>query len=102
MKKLILHGLIEKEGDKFSALCLELDVASQGDTTQEAKGNLKEAIELYLQEVSEAGDKEEFIPRPAPQEEWIKYFKAEAAALGKRLSDPSTSRYIELEDVVYA
>ena len=32
MQKLLLHNLIEKEGDIYSAICLELNVASQGET----------------------------------------------------------------------
>lgn len=34
----------------FSSLCPELDVASQGDTEDEARDNLKEAIELLLED----------------------------------------------------
>lgn len=74
MRKLILHNLIEKEDELYSAICLELNVASQGSTPEEAKENLEEAIELYMEDVFEAGDEKEFIPRPAPTEEWIKYF----------------------------
>jgi len=36
-KAIDLHVLIEKEGDLYSALCLELNVASQGRTLAEAK-----------------------------------------------------------------
>ena len=77
MRKLILHNLIEKEYELYSAICLELNVASQGTTPDEAEENLEEAIELYLEDVFEAGDEAEFIPRPAPTEEWIKYFERE-------------------------
>lgn len=35
----------------FSSLCPELDVASQGDTEEEARENLKEALELFLEDV---------------------------------------------------
>ncbi len=81
MSKLIFHNLIEKEGELYSSICLELNVASQGTTPQEAEENLEEAIELYLEDVFEAGDEKEFIPRPAPTEEWIKYFEAESLKL---------------------
>lgn len=37
----------------YVALCPELDIASQGATVEEAKLNLKEAIELFLEEASE-------------------------------------------------
>lgn len=42
-------AVIEREGEGFVALCPELDIASQGDTVEEAKGNLAEAIELFLE-----------------------------------------------------
>jgi predicted RNase H-like HicB family nuclease len=34
-------------------LCPELDVASQGDTVEEAKANLQEAIELFFEHAAE-------------------------------------------------
>lgn len=43
-----LTAIIEREGDGFVALCPELDVASQGDTIEEARTNLTEAVELFL------------------------------------------------------
>ncbi len=42
-------AVIEKEGDTYVALCPELDIASQGTTIEEAKANLKEAVELFLE-----------------------------------------------------
>lgn len=80
-----LHILIEKEGDLYSALCLELNIASQGHSIHQAKKNIKEAIELYLEDVYEAGDEKEFIPRPAPVKEWLKYFKKQAEDLGNKI-----------------
>jgi predicted RNase H-like HicB family nuclease len=38
-----------REGRWFVSQCLELDVASQGDTEEEALANLKEAIELHFE-----------------------------------------------------
>lgn len=46
-------ALIEKEDDEFVALCPEIDIASQGSTIEEAKENLKEAIELFFETASE-------------------------------------------------
>jgi len=73
MKKkqnMVLHCLIEKEEGEhlFSAICLELNVASQGRTAKGAEASLKEAVELYLECVYKDGDEKEFIPRPAPRE----------------------------------
>lgn len=38
-----------REGDCFVAQCLEIDIASQGETEDEALANLKEALELYFE-----------------------------------------------------
>ena len=40
---------IKKEGSYFVARCVELGVVSQGKTLDEANINLKEAVELYLE-----------------------------------------------------
>ena len=42
-------AIIEQEGDGYVALCPELDIASQGDTIEEARNNLKEALELCFE-----------------------------------------------------
>ncbi|HMQ53883.1 MAG TPA: type II toxin-antitoxin system HicB family antitoxin [Anaerolineae bacterium] len=47
-------AIIEREDDGFVALCPELDIASQGDTVEEARHNLTEAIELFLEVASAA------------------------------------------------
>ncbi|HEY3352225.1 MAG TPA: type II toxin-antitoxin system HicB family antitoxin [Polyangia bacterium] len=44
-----LTGIIEREGDGYVALCPELDIASQGATVEEARVNLQEALELFLE-----------------------------------------------------
>ena len=71
-----LHVLIEKEGRLYSALCLELDVASQGRSVAEAKKKIAEAVQLYLEDVYAEGDEKDFIPRPAPLEEWLRFRQA--------------------------
>jgi len=38
-----------KEDNVFVAQCAEIDVASDGETEQEALANLREALELYLE-----------------------------------------------------
>jgi predicted RNase H-like HicB family nuclease len=44
-----LTAIIEREGDGYVALCPEVDIASQGDTIEEARSNLKEALELFFE-----------------------------------------------------
>ena len=47
-----LTAIIEREGDGYVSLCPELDVASQGDTIEEARANLVEALELFFEAAS--------------------------------------------------
>jgi predicted RNase H-like HicB family nuclease len=42
---------IQKEGKWYVAQCVELGVVSQGKTATEARLNLKEAVELYLEDM---------------------------------------------------
>tara|TARA_Y100000034_G_C6709619_1_gene313380 strand:- start:218 stop:451 length:234 start_codon:yes stop_codon:yes gene_type:complete len=44
-------AVIKKGEKQFVALCPELDVASQGTTIDKALENLKEACELYVEEM---------------------------------------------------
>ena len=44
-----LTGVIEREGDGYVGLCPELDIASQGDTIEQARRNLVEAVELFFE-----------------------------------------------------
>ena len=47
-----LTAIIEREGDGYVSLCPELDVASQGDTIEDARKNVQEAVELFLESAS--------------------------------------------------
>lgn len=61
-------GLIEREGDGYVSLCPELDIASQGDTVEEARRNLIEAVTLFLEtadpsEIESRSQSELFVTR---------------------------------------
>jgi predicted RNase H-like HicB family nuclease len=43
-----LNAIIEGEGTGFVSLCPELDIASQGDSVEQARENLQEALELLF------------------------------------------------------
>jgi len=47
-----LTAIIEREGDGYVSLCPELDIASQGETIEEARKNLQEALELFFESAS--------------------------------------------------
>ncbi|WP_392531444.1 type II toxin-antitoxin system HicB family antitoxin [Nostoc sp. C117] len=63
-----LTGIIEREGDGYVSLCPEFDIASQGDTIEEARNNLIEALQLFFEladpsEVEERMHTEVFVTR---------------------------------------
>ena len=58
-----LTAVIERENDGYVALCPELDIASQGDTIEEARSNLVEALTLFF----EAADSSEVGRRLHPE-----------------------------------
>ena len=42
-------AIVWREGKWFVSQCLEVDIASQGESKGEALANLKEALELYFE-----------------------------------------------------
>ena len=42
--------MIYKEGKHFVSQCLNVDIASFGDTVEEAANNLREALDLYFED----------------------------------------------------
>jgi predicted RNase H-like HicB family nuclease len=51
-------AIIEREGEGYVSLCPELDIASQGDTVEQARNNLTEALELFFEHASASEIKE--------------------------------------------
>ncbi len=55
MKIFEYTAVVWKETEGFVSKCPELGVASCGDTFEEAVSNLKEAVQLYLDNAKELG-----------------------------------------------
>jgi len=47
-----LTAIIERDGDGYVSLCPELDIANQGCSVEEARNNLREALELFFETAS--------------------------------------------------
>jgi predicted RNase H-like HicB family nuclease len=47
-----LTAIIEREENGYVSLCPEFDIASQGNTIEEARQNLREALELFFETAS--------------------------------------------------
>lgn len=77
MKKVIFNSEIFKEEDIYVALCPELNVSSFGNTIDEAKASLKEAVEAFIEECEAMGTLDEileeagFYKKLEPSEVWV-------------------------------
>ncbi len=62
----VFTGVIIKVNNVFSSICIDIDVASEGLTREEAKSNLVEAVSLYIESAIENN-----LPvfRPVPKNE---------------------------------
>lgn len=84
MQQLNIKVEVFKEDDLYVALCPSLNVSSFGETIEEAKRSLFEAVKIFIEECSEMGTLEEvleesgfvrtnqdWLPRQAVSEEHI-------------------------------
>ncbi|OGU13380.1 MAG: hypothetical protein A2X61_14835 [Ignavibacteria bacterium GWB2_35_12] len=60
--KPLYTAILEKEKDMYVANCPEFDIASQGYTIEEAKANLREAVELFLETATQEEIKRRYKP----------------------------------------
>lgn len=65
-KSFVFRCTITESEGVYCALCLDLDIATEGDTFEEAMVNLRDAVSLYIQHAVETGTLEEMVPRPVP------------------------------------
>lgn len=76
MRQIEFTSLIFKEGDAFVSYCPELAVASCGETLDEARRRLPEAVRLFLEESQRMGTlqdilrEEGFVPRDPAGASW--------------------------------
>lgn len=54
-------GTIWQEGNMYTAYCPELDLATCGHTVEEARNNLRETIEIFLEETAGMGTCQELL-----------------------------------------
>jgi predicted RNase H-like HicB family nuclease len=45
-----LTAVVTREGDWYVARCLEIEAVSQGETVEQALANLRDVVEVYLEE----------------------------------------------------
>ncbi|MCK4860230.1 MAG: type II toxin-antitoxin system HicB family antitoxin [Candidatus Omnitrophica bacterium] len=70
MQRFKLNAIIWKEDAGFVSKCSELGVASAGDSLEDALRNLKEAVELYIENATELGMIGDFLPSLKAEEKF--------------------------------
>lgn len=60
-KELFLTAVFKEEKKGYSVFCPELGIASQGESFEEAKKNIKEAAELYIETAKEIQEAKEIV-----------------------------------------
>ena len=66
-----LDFLITYESDAFYIRCLDFGIMSCGETVEECKEDVKEAIEIYLEDLTEG----QSIFKPSPLEYWRMFYE---------------------------
>jgi len=66
-----LDFLITYESDAFYIRCLDFGIMSCGETIEECKENIKEAIEIYLEDLPEG----QSLFKPSPLEYWRMFYE---------------------------
>ena len=62
MTKVKFTAIVWEEDGTYVSKCPEIDVSSAGDTFEEALSNLKEAIELWLDNARALGIMDDYLP----------------------------------------
>ena len=74
--RLMLRCYAENKGDHWEAFCLDLTLATQADTLEEARDSLHEMIEDYVYDAVAGQDREfagQLLLRRAPLRYWTKW-----------------------------
>jgi predicted RNase H-like HicB family nuclease len=74
MFKIIFRAEIFKEEDSYVALCPELNLSSFGESIEQAKRSLQEAVEAFIEECERMGTLEEVLEESGfsrQNDEWV-------------------------------
>jgi len=79
MNRYQLTTLIWEEDGVYVSKCMEIEVASCGDTPKEALDNLREAIDLWLKNAEYLGLLSDVLPSITSSEKFTSVIEVEAA-----------------------
>ena len=69
-----LRCFLYRSSGKYAAECVDLDLLSLGDTSEEAIGRLQEAMCGYLETAFESGPTKGLVPRLSPLSHRLHYY----------------------------
>jgi len=75
--QLLLRCYAERVDNQWQAFCLDLTLAAQGDSFEQARGKLRAMIVEYVTDAIVGEDREfadQLLSRKAPLGEWAKYY----------------------------
>ena len=77
-EELVLRCMAEREGDQWVAQCLDLCLAAQGDSYDDARSKLEAMMYDYVKDALIGEDRmyaDQLMTRKAPFSQWVKYYK---------------------------
>ena len=89
-RQLFLRCLADKSNGQWQAFCLDLDLAAQGETLDEAKAKLEAQISEYVFDALAGEDQEyadQLLSRRAPLALWFRYYWYGFLLKGLHLND---------------
>jgi hypothetical protein len=101
-RELILRCYCERSGDIWQAFCIDLNLATQGDSPEEVKRKLHEQINSFVYDALVGEDKEyaeQLLKRKAPLEFRLKYHCYKASDSINNTKDKICSTFNEIMPV---
>jgi predicted RNase H-like HicB family nuclease len=89
-------AIIRKSQLEYVAVCLELNVSARGEDLHDVEKNLREAIELYLEDTKE---NPETVISPMPTEDFIEFLRDTEPEWYKEPGDGLLLRPLEVHEV---
>jgi len=89
-------AIIRKSKLEYVAVCLELNVSARGEDLPNVEQNLREAIELYLEDIKEHP---ETSVSPMPTEDFIEFLKDTEPEWYKEPKEGLMLRPLEVHEV---
>lgn len=81
LRNLVLRGYAEKVDDQWQIFCVDLNLAAQADTFDDARNKLESMVVEYVYDALVGEDKAhaaELLSRKAPMGFWLKYYYIKA------------------------